>query len=192
VLGDFTSFALAIGDDSDVVIRGGRPLRARFSPLLVGDELSLELAGESIAGERDRGTCFEEDSSGACFVYDPNGDSVEDSAGVGLDPNAGPKAAPTEDVAGAKGPGANVGEVPKIGEVPIKGDFFFLVPKLFLSQLVALPMTLFGCSSTSTPPFCTSPNPRPSSRSALLLEAARGESETIVMVDLDLGIDPPS
>ena len=66
---------------------------------------------------------------------------------------------------------------------------FFCFPKLFLSQLVALPIRLALASSTS-PPFSTLPKPNPSNRSALLKDPVRGESATIVMVDRDLGIPP--
>ena len=95
------------GDDSDVVMRGGRAFRV--DPDGVGEDDSLELAGESMAGERGRGTLGEEVISGVCFIYASMGDPFDDPDGVGLNPSAGLDARAGLRVAALDAAGAKVG-----------------------------------------------------------------------------------
>jgi len=150
-LGDFVSFTSlveAMGEISDVAIMGGRALRVKVSPLVVGEELSPELAGESGDGVMGRDVCVELVNSGVCFMYANIGELVDDPEGVGLML----RAVDAPDAVEVRGGVLKVGAAAKLGEEAIKGDFFFFVPKLFLSQFVALPMTLLAGSSASTPP----------------------------------------
>ena len=73
---------------------------------------------------------------------------------------------------------------------PDRLPFFFLFAKLFFNHPFALPIRVLSSTSSSPILPSTVPSPNPRSRSALLV-VRRGDSVTIVIVDLDRGIPSP-
>ena len=176
-----------MGDGSKVSLRGdmveSSNSKATLPPLLevgvtgevvrmVGGLAFLDSVGEKLPCD----TSF--DNLGA------GDESMGEASKLGLDTIDGEVLGITGDEVGI------IGEVPSIdGDrlSPISGVFpsgspllLFFVPKLFLSQFVALPI-LLPLSSTSCP------KPRPSKRSALATDPIRGDSVTIVIVERERG-----